>query len=224
MKISWYGHSCFRIDSAGGSLVLDPYSDGSVPGLELPALTADAVLCSHGHSDHAGTEKVALSGRAYGGRVETLDCFHDGEGGAKRGANAVRIVSDEGLRVVHLGDLGHELSEEQYAAIGSPDVLLIPVGGFFTIDAAQAWEAGEERLRERRKQAWERRKERLLWPLTLALMAALPLLCRALGLGELYALAVNLVFLVTGFLLGNWHPGWLLYLTIPFYYTVLCPP
>ena len=141
MKISWYGHSCFRIDSAGGSLVLDPYSDGSVPGLELPALTADAVLCSHGHSDHAGTEKVALSGRAYGGRVETLDCFHDGEGGAKRGANAVRIVSDEGLRVVHLGDLGHELSEEQYAAIGSPDVLLIPVGGFFTIDAAQAWEA-----------------------------------------------------------------------------------
>ena len=90
--------------------------------------------------------------------------------------------------------------------------------------AAQAWEEGEERLRERRKKAWERRKERLLWPLTLALMAALPLLCRALGLGELYALAVNLVFLVTGFLLGNWHPGWLLYLTIPFYYTVLCPP
>ena len=89
--------------------------------------------------------------------------------------------------------------------------------------AAQAWEAGEERLKDQRKKVWARRREWLLWPLTLALMVALPLLCRALGLGELYALAVNLVFLVTGFLLGNWHPGWLLYLTIPFYYTVLCP-
>ena len=89
--------------------------------------------------------------------------------------------------------------------------------------AAEAWEAGEERLRKQRKKVWARRREWLLWPLTLALMVALPLLCRALGLGELYALAVNLVFLVTGFLLGNWHPGWLLYLTIPFYYTVLCP-
>ena len=54
-------------------------------------------------------------------------------------------------------------------------------------------------------------------------MVALPLISRAMGLGELYALAVNLVFLLTGFLLGNWHPGWLLYLTIPFYYTVISP-
>ena len=89
--------------------------------------------------------------------------------------------------------------------------------------AAEAWEAGEERLKNQRKKVWARRREWLLWPLTLALMVALPLLCWALGLGELYALAVNLVFLVTGFLLGNWHPGWLLYLTIPFYHTVLCP-
>ena len=89
--------------------------------------------------------------------------------------------------------------------------------------AAQAWEAGEERLKDQRKKVWARRREWLLWPLTLALMVALPLLCQALGLGELYALAVNLVFLVTGFLLGNWHPGWLLYLTIPFYYTILSP-
>ena len=89
--------------------------------------------------------------------------------------------------------------------------------------AAQAREAGEERLKDQRKKVWARRREWLLWPLTLALMVALPLLCRALGLGELYALAVNLVFLVTGFLLGNWHPGWLLYLTIPFYYTILSP-
>ena len=89
--------------------------------------------------------------------------------------------------------------------------------------AAEAWEAGEERLERQRRKAWKKRKEGLLWVLTLALMVAVPLISRAMGLGELYALAVNLVFLLTGFLLGNWHPGWLLYLTIPFYYTVISP-
>ena len=88
---------------------------------------------------------------------------------------------------------------------------------------AEAWEAGEARLEKQRKKRWAKRKEVFLWLLTLALMVALPLLSRAVGLGELYALAVNLAFLLTGFLLGNWHPGWLLYLTIPFYYTLISP-
>ena len=87
--------------------------------------------------------------------------------------------------------------------------------------AAEAWEAGEARLEKQRKKRWAKRKESFLWLLTLTLMVALPLLSRAVGLGELYALAVNLAFLLTGFLLGNWHPGWLLYLTIPFYYTLI---
>ena len=89
--------------------------------------------------------------------------------------------------------------------------------------AAEAWEAGEARLEKQRKKRWAKRKEVFLWLLTLTLMVALPLLSRAVGLGELYALAVNLAFLLTGFLLGNWHPGWLLYLTIPFYYTLINP-
>ena len=138
MTITWYGHSCFELASTEGTVVFDPYSDGSVPGCRLPQLEADIVLCSHGHSDHAGTEKVTLSGKPCVCRVETVNCFHDDAGGAKRGPNTIHIVSAEGLRVVHLGDLGHEPDEEQYAAIGAPDVLFIPVGGYFTIDAAQA--------------------------------------------------------------------------------------
>lgn len=138
MKITWYGHSCFMLESEAGRLVFDPYSDGSVPGWTLPELEADAVLCSHGHADHAGTEKVRLSGRGSGYAVKTVDCFHDEAQGAKRGTNKIHIVGCNGVRVVHMGDLGHTLSAAQLAEIGRPDVLLIPVGGYFTIDAATA--------------------------------------------------------------------------------------
>ena len=138
MKISWLGHSCFIIESAAGRAVLDPYEDGSVPGLELPELEADAVFCSHGHADHAARGKIKLSGRGCGYAVETVECFHDDARGAKRGPNTIHILTAEGVRVAHLGDLGHEPDEAQYAAIGRPDVLLIPVGGFYTIDAPTA--------------------------------------------------------------------------------------
>lgn len=138
MKITWYGHSCFMIESACGTLVLDPYSDGSVPGWTLPELTADAALCSHGHADHAGVEKVKLTGAQHSYDIKTVECWHDDAEGAKRGKNVIHIISGCGETVVHLGDLGHELSDAQYALIGTPDVLLIPVGGYFTIDAAQA--------------------------------------------------------------------------------------
>lgn len=138
MKITWLGHSCFRLDSAAGSLVLDPYADGSVPGLTLPQQSADAVLCSHYHDDHGAAEKVMLTGRPCGYEVGALECFHDEAEGAKRGKNLVHIVSAEGVRVVHLGDLGHGLDEGRLEKIGRPDVLLLPVGGFFTIDARQA--------------------------------------------------------------------------------------
>ncbi len=138
MRITWYGHSCFKIESGAGAIVLDPYSDGSVPGWQLPQLTADAVLYSHGHSDHAGVEKVTLSGRKHAYSVETVECFHDDVRGAKRGVNVIHILTAEDTRVVHLGDLGHALTPAQLEKIGAPDVLLIPVGGFFTIDAAEA--------------------------------------------------------------------------------------
>lgn len=142
MKLTWYGHSCFMIESRAGRVVFDPYADGSVPGLTLKPLTADLVLCSHGHADHAGEDKVTLTGEQTDYTVETLGCWHDDANGQKRGENLIRIVSGGGARVCHLGDVGHMLSKGQIKAIGHVDTLLIPVGGFYTIDAATAREIG----------------------------------------------------------------------------------
>ena len=143
MKLTWYGHSCFLLETAEGSAVFDPYAPGSVPGWKLPKLTADCVLCSHGHSDHNWAEGVTLTGRTPAFKVEALDTWHDEAQGTLRGANTIRVVEAEGHRFAHLGDLGHELSAAQLAALGRIDVLMLPVGGFFTIDAAQAARTAE---------------------------------------------------------------------------------
>ena len=133
MKITWYGHSCFLVETAEGSAVLDPYAPGSVPGLTLPPLEADLVLCSHEHRDHGYRQGVRLTGRTPAVRVETLSTWHDERGGALRGPNTVHVLEAEGLRLAHLGDLGHRLSPEQLRALGRVDILLIPVGGYYTI-------------------------------------------------------------------------------------------
>ncbi len=139
MLLTWLGHSCFRLDSADGSAVIDPYAPGYVPGLALPGdITADAVISSHAHADHGCAEAVTLTGRTPAFAVTRLDTFHDEVRGAMRGANRVTVIDAEGMRLVHLGDLGHELSAEALAALGEVDVLLLPVGGFYTVDAAAA--------------------------------------------------------------------------------------
>ena len=138
MKITWHGHSCFSLETAAGTLVLDPYLDNYVPGLSPLKLTADQVLCSHGHGDHGAAQLVPLSGRPTPFEVETLDTFHDPEQGTLRGKNTVHILSAEGLRVAHLGDLGCMPTPEQVETLKGLDAVLIPVGGFYTIDAAQA--------------------------------------------------------------------------------------
>ena len=144
MQITWYGHACFLVETAEGSVLLDPYAPGSVPGLTLPPVTADLVLCSHEHRDHGYREGARLSGKAPGLRVETVDCFHDDKGGALRGPNRIHILEAEGLRLVHLGDLGHPLSPEQRQALGRVDVLLIPVGGHYTIGPETAAELAKQ--------------------------------------------------------------------------------
>lgn len=145
MKITWLGHSCFAIESHGYRIVLDPYQDGSVPGLAPVRIEADRVLCSHGHSDHCGTECVSLrQGASSPFAVETIDTWHDDKNGAKRGPNTIHILDDGQFRIAHLGDLGCELTPAQKDRLRSLSALLIPVGGFFTINAAQAKElAGE---------------------------------------------------------------------------------
>ena len=138
MKITWHGHSCFTIATAQGSVTVDPFQDNYVPGLGVIRPVSDAVFCSHGHGDHHGVDAVQLTGKQCGVGVETVSTFHDEVEGAKRGANLIHIFSAEDMKVIHLGDLGCELTEEQIATLANPDVLLIPVGGFYTIDAKQA--------------------------------------------------------------------------------------
>ena len=140
MKLSWYGHSCFKLETQDGSVIFDPYAPGSVPGLELPALSADMVLCSHKHSDHSYPQGVKQTRRKPELDIQRLSTFHDGKRGALRGENTVTIVEGEGLRVAHFGDLGHMLSPEQLEELGHIDVMLVPVGGYYTIDAKQAAE------------------------------------------------------------------------------------
>ncbi len=142
MTITWLGHSSFLLESGGFRALLDPYHE--VQGLPDVEAEADAVYCSHDHFDHAWTENVRLtSGRENPFTVREIATFHDGQGGALRGANIVRTFTAGGLTVAHLGDLGHPLSDAQLAEIGHCDAVLIPVGGFYTIDAAQAKQAAD---------------------------------------------------------------------------------
>lgn len=144
MRIIWYGHACFWLESKDGSVVFDPYTPGSVPGLILPELTADLVLCSHDHKDHSYLQGVK---NRYGDAnltVRRIPTFHDECKGEKRGQNSIIFVEAEGIRMVHLGDLGHLLSKEQIEKIGPVDLIMIPIGGYFTIDAEQARKIIEE--------------------------------------------------------------------------------
>lgn len=140
MKLIWHCHACFELISADGSVVFDPYSPGSVRGLELSPLRADCVICSHGHSDHNYTDGVELSGIEPGFSLTQVPTYHDGKLGALRGDNLCSVVEAEGMRIAHLGDLGHTLDPETAAKLKPLDVLMIPVGGYYTICPQQAKE------------------------------------------------------------------------------------
>lgn len=138
MKLTWCGHSCFLLDTEQGRVVFDPYEPGYVPGLKLPELEAELCLCSHGHGDHNYTAGVKLSGKEHGLKVQEFSCFHDEKQGRLRGNNTMYLVEAEGRRVLHMGDLGHMPSQELVEQLGHIDLMMIPVGGYYTIDAAQA--------------------------------------------------------------------------------------
>ncbi len=140
MHITWIGHSCFLIESHGYRIVIDPYTDGSVPGLNPVRLTADQVLCSHDHHDHAGVSCVTLreDPPASPFTIHTLPTWHDGRKGAQRGPNTIHILDDGEIRIAHLGDLGCRPEPEQMDQLTGLDAILVPVGGFYTINGEQA--------------------------------------------------------------------------------------
>lgn len=140
VKINYLGHACFCLECYGYRTVIDPYADNMVPGLGILQLDADAVYCSHGHDDHSHVASVRLRGRETSApyRLETLEVTHDDQGGQLRGMNTIHLFDFEGLRVAHLGDIGRELSPEEQTVLRGVDALLIPVGGYYTIDAATA--------------------------------------------------------------------------------------
>ena len=140
MKLIWNGHACFTLQTANTTIVLDPYADHYVPGYPPLSLCADQVYCSHDHSDHSAAHVVTLSGHPSTLPVTVLESWHDEVQGAKRGKNRIHIFTCEGMKLAHLGDLGCELNAVQAAALQNLDVLLIPVGGFYTIGPAQAAE------------------------------------------------------------------------------------
>ena len=136
VKIEYLGHACFLVDDG---LVIDPYKDGSVPGLSPLRVKAAKVICTHGHADHSGVECVELDGGECNLKISEVASFHDDRGGTLRGPNTIFVVTSSSKeRLVHLGDLGHFPNEEQLTAILDADYLLIPVGGYYTIDAATA--------------------------------------------------------------------------------------
>ena len=105
-----------------------------------PRLPVHKILCSHGHFDHNAAdqaEEVPFDGPCPFS-IRTVETFHDDQGGALRGSNTIHILSAGGATVAHLGDLGHQLTAEQVNAIGSLDAALIPVGGYYTVDAKGA--------------------------------------------------------------------------------------
>lgn len=147
MIVTWLGHSCFLLEGGKGpSLLLDPFYEDEV-GYGLPPIRADIVLISHDHLDHnnalaAGRDAKQISGpgkyNCLGVDILGIESYHDAECGRLRGANTIFCFALDGIRVCHLGDLGHALSQDQVKAIGAVDLLFLPIGGRYTIDAAGA--------------------------------------------------------------------------------------
>ncbi len=149
MKIEWLGHSSFLLEeSTGTSIVTDPY-EGEYVGIPYPKVRADIVTISHGHHDHNAVKAVQGDPKVIdsvgfweidGVDINTLESNHDHHGGARRGKNLICKFRLDGVDVVHMGDIGEEITPELGEAIGPVNVLLMPVGDNYTIGAEQAKE------------------------------------------------------------------------------------
>lgn len=144
MEITYFGHSCFLLRGKKTALVTDPYS--SEIGLKLSHLEADIVTVSHGHDDHNDVSIVRGKTRKdpflingpgeyeiSGVSIFGVATHHDSSGGKERGKNTIYVINMDGVRLIHLGDLGHLLSDEQLGEVNGVDVLFIPAGGIYEV-------------------------------------------------------------------------------------------
>lgn len=147
MEISWYGYACFRIKERGIAIVTDPYDESL--GYQVPRLRADVVTVSHPHPTHnnvtavRGRRKVFDSPGEYevqGVFITGIATYHDRKQGQEKGKNTVFLFDFDGITVCHLGSLGHPLTQAQTELLSDVSVLLIPVGGGSTLNAAAAAE------------------------------------------------------------------------------------
>ncbi|NLZ48123.1 MAG: MBL fold metallo-hydrolase [Clostridiales bacterium] len=146
MKITWFGHSCFLLqDSSGAKLLTDPFD--KTLGYTLPNESVDVVTISHNHFDHNNSQDLpgipriidSMGSHVVGNiKIKGISSFHDREYGAKRGNNIIFVIEMNGFTICHLGDLGHILNEKTLKDIGTVDILMIPIGGNFTINAEEA--------------------------------------------------------------------------------------
>ena len=148
MKIKWLGHASFLITADNGTrIITDPYKPNDSLTYKEINEKADIVSASHGHSDHnniaavkGNPAQVKGSETIKGIKVTSFTAFHDKSGGKERGNITIFCFEVDGIRICHLGDLGHPLDDKQVAAMGRVDILMVPVGGNYTVDAKTATE------------------------------------------------------------------------------------
>jgi L-ascorbate metabolism protein UlaG (beta-lactamase superfamily) len=147
VDITWLGLSCFRIRGSQAVIITDPFPPGI--GYTLGKQTADIVTVSHPHPSHSYDQGINSEHRLVKGPGEYeisgvlilgIGTYHDSVKGQSRGKNTIYLMEIDGVNVLHLGDLGHVLNDDQVEEIGNVDVLLLPVGGVSTINAAMAAE------------------------------------------------------------------------------------
>lgn len=147
MEVSYLGHSAFKVSNKNVTIVMDPF-DPAMLGIKFPKIDrADVVTLSHQHADHNFVANLPSSAFVISGpgeyevggvTIRGVASFHDDKKGEERGKNTIYVVTIDGVSVCHLGDLGHLLSDEQKEEIGGVDILMVPVGGIFSLDASVA--------------------------------------------------------------------------------------
>lgn len=154
VRFKWFGQACFEVSNSK-KIVTDPH-DGETVGLNAPKAKADIVTVSHDHFDHASGVGIAKKQGAKvlkeekgektvkGVKIKGIKSYHDKAKGSKRGENTIYTFELDGFKICHLGDLGHIVSSELIEEIGEIDILMIPIGGNYTIDGGEAIEVVEK--------------------------------------------------------------------------------